>query len=179
MRLPISLLAALALGCGTEPEPAAAPAVVTPQLPQVPFEDASFACCANDRIRRILGEYLDMQHALADDDLALAQAELQALRGVALDAADDDGLSGHSRGLARQVAGQLEPVAEGSLDALREAFIEVSKDVIVLAQANQGGAKLVAVGFCPTTNANWLQADSDIRNPFLGSLDLSSGAFRP
>jgi hypothetical protein len=139
----------------------------------------AFSCCGSDRVRRIVSEYIDLQGALGHDDLALAQAEVHALRGVAMDAAEDPTLSTHSQGLARQVAGLLEPVAAGSLDAIREVFIEVSNMTIVLAQANPGGSKPVAVAYCVRTNANWLQGDAAILNPYLGSLEPSSGSFRP
>jgi len=174
----LPVLLCLCVGCGAEPVPVTVAPVVVPQLPHVPFEDAAIQCCGNERVRRIVAEYLDLQRALADDDLALSQAELQALRGVALAAADDDELSVHSRGMSKQVAGMLEPVADGSLDKLRRAFVDVSAKVIVLTQANQGGSKPVAVAFCPQTNANWLQGEPEILNPFLGSLDPSSGTFR-
>lgn len=176
----VPLLCALVLGCEAPPPTAelADPAAL-PVLPQLPFEQVSFSCCGSDRVRRIVSEYLDLQQALGHDDLALAQAELHALRGVALDAADDPALSAHSQGIARQLAGLVEPVAAGSLDAIRDVFVEVSNKTIVLAQANPGGAKPVAVAYCVRTNANWLQGEPAILNPYLGSLEPSSGSFRP
>jgi hypothetical protein len=173
------LLAALLLGCGPGSSPDVPPDPETLlELPAVPFEEASFPCCGSDRVRLLVVEYLDLQQALGRDDLARAHAELEALHGAALAAAGDDALSGHSRGLARQVAGLLEPVAGGSLDALRDAFSEVSNRVIVLAQANRGGSKPLAVAYCVRSNANWLQAGPDILNPYLGSVAPSSGSFR-
>ncbi len=172
---------ALGLGCGADPAPVSAPTPqepVVPQQPGVPFDEAAVVCCSSERVRRVVAEYLDMQRALARDDLPLVQAELQALRGVSLDAAAATDISSHSRGLAQQVAGLLEPVAGGGLEKIRGEFVEVSNKVIVLVQANQGGSKQVAVAFCPSANANWLQAEPEILNPFLGTLDPSSGSFR-
>ncbi len=173
---------ALALGCdastpSVEPPELPDPADL-PVVPSAPFDEVAFSCCGSDRVRRVVAEYLDLQQALGHDDLALAQAELQALRGVALAAADDEALSGHSRGLAREVAGLVEPVADGSLDTIRDAFVEVSNKTIVLAQANPGGSKQLAVAFCVRTNANWLQGEPTILNPYLGSLEPSSGSLR-
>ncbi len=179
-----SSLAALAvlfgLGCGPseQPQPSQAPAVV-PARPVVLFEDASFFCCGNDRVRRLVSEYVDLQQALAFDDLARAQAEVHAARGVALAAAEDVDLSGHSRGIARQVASLFEPVAQGSLEQIRGVFSQVSNKLVVLAQANPGGAMRIAVATCNKSNANWLQSEAAVQNPYLGALDLSSGAFRP
>ena len=162
-----SSLAALAvlfgLGCGPseQPQPSQAPAVV-PARPVVLFEDASFFCCGNDRVRRLVSEYVDLQQALAFDDLARAQAEVHAARGI-----------------ARQVASLFEPVAQGSLEQIRGVFSQVSNKLVVLAQANPGGAMRIAVATCNKSNANWLQSEAAVQNPYLGALDLSSGAFRP
>ncbi len=175
----LPLIGLLLLGCGAsseEPDLDAPPPVHTPA--SVPFDQAAFRCCDGERVQRLVAEYLDLQRALGHDDLPRAQDELLTLRGVALAAADDPGLSDHSRGLARQVAGLLGPAAGGDLPRLREAFLEVSTKVIVLAQANQGGALDVAVAICPRANANWLQAEPQLLNPFQGSLEPSSGAFR-
>lgn len=183
MNRALLLASILLLGCSAEPEPAPVPAepaqVAAPLPPPVAFGDAAIQCCSGERVRRVVEEYLDLQQALGHDDLALSQAQLQTLRAVALVAAEDVDISAHSRGLSQQVAGLLEPVAEGDLDKLRDAFALVSNKLIVLVQANQGGSKPVAVAFCAKTNANWLQADPELLNPFLGSLDPSSGSFRP
>ena len=153
------------------------PAVVAGP-PPVPFADAAFACCGNDRIRRLVAEYIDLQRALAHDDLALAQAEVHAVRGVALAAVEDKDLSAHSRGLSRQVAFLLEPVAQGSLEQIRVPFAEVSNKLAVLAQANPGGSMQVAVATCSRSNANWLQDSPEVLNPYMGAMGLSSGTFR-
>jgi hypothetical protein len=170
------LIALTLLGCTQQVEQPDPEALL--ELPDVPFEEVAFPCCADDRVRQLVVAYLDLQQALAQDDLAAAHAELQTLRGAALAAAEDGALSAHTRGASRQVAGLLEPVAEGSLDAIRDAYIEVSNKVIVLAQANRGGSKQLAVAFCVRSNANWLQAGPDILNPYLGSVAPSSGSFR-
>jgi hypothetical protein len=177
----LSLLALLLASCGAEPAPppppVAEPAVVGPA--PVAFADAAFVCCGNERIQAVVSEYLDLQAALAQDDQAQSRAALQSLREVALLAADDAGLSGHSRGLARQVAGLIEPLEASSTAELRRGFQEVSQKVIILAQANRGGERQVAVALCTKSNANWLQATAQLANPYLGSLEAGSGVFRP
>ncbi|MBN1336035.1 MAG: DUF3347 domain-containing protein [Deltaproteobacteria bacterium] len=153
------------------PEPAPPPALVT-------FEQAAFPCCSARRAHRILNEYLDLQSALAADDLVRARAEAVAVRGTALAAAKDGSLSSESRTLAQQVANIAEQAKSGDLAQIRARFGDLSEKVIALAQANEGGTDRVAVAFSPKANAAWLQKEATVSNPYLGKADATEGTFR-
>ena len=158
------------------PPPPSGDVAATP--PQKPFNKVAFACCANERAQRIVSEYLDLHQALAEDNVDRARAEVHAVRGVALAATKEAGLSANSRVLAQQVADLLQPALDADIQDIRDVFDGVSNKVITLAQANQGGAKKVAVAFCSQANANWLQDSAVIANPYQGSAAPRCGGFR-
>jgi hypothetical protein len=186
MRPLVPLLCAFFLGCSrTESRPAApAPdrsraSAARSAGPPVKFSQASFPCCANDRVRQVVVAYAGAQEALSRDDLASVRTWLADLARKAAEATEDSTLSGDSRVMTATVAELAGGSEPASLAQVRATFPALSSKVIVLAQANRGGSKAVAVAWCPVTNANWLQAAPELQNPYLGALEASSGVFRP
>ncbi|MFH1466017.1 MAG: hypothetical protein ABIO70_16655 [Pseudomonadota bacterium] len=179
--LVLSLL--LTTACECQPPgapPASGPAALeVPSPPAVPFSAASFPCCAVDSVRVLVVGNDQLAEALAQDDLEVARVELEEVARRAAMAAEDPALSESSRVQAAAIAEQARGRAPERLETLRALFKEISERLIVLVQANRGGSMRVAVAFCPRSNANWLQAGPGIMNPYLGSLEASSGVFRP
>jgi hypothetical protein len=176
--LPLSLLFAVACDCGSANTPAAV-APEAPASPTVPFSAASYPCCASDRVRLLAVGYADLGRTLARDDPEAARVQVEEVARRAAAAAEDPLLSADGRALAARIAARAGGTPPDRLEPMREIFKEISEHLIVLTQSNRGGSMRVAVAFCPRSNANWLQASPEIMNPYLGSLEVSSGVFRP
>jgi len=173
-------LLALALGgCGVGREPDPARADRGAATPGPDFASAAFSCCAHDGVRAAILAYTEVQEALARDDAADALAGLPLLQRQAQAAAGDPALPAGVAALVRALGELAATPARSDLDGLRAAFPALSEKAVVLAQADRGGSKKLAVAFCPQSNAIWLQASPQVQNPYLGALGAGSGAFRP
>lgn len=116
----------------------------------------------------VLESYLKVQTALAADSLPDAQAAAKALvkqstaLGAPLKAATD-------------AAGQVAAAAD--IKAARTAFGALSDSLLALAGDGPAG-KGVRVAYCPMVKKSWLQAGSEIANPYYGSAMLRCGEFK-
>ncbi len=160
------------------PEPAPPPAAVPPPPPELTFDQVAFPCCGVHRANRMVNEYLDLHSALVADDLGRSRAEATAIRGAALAAAKDGSLSAENRALAQQIANLADQFKTGDLTQIRGHFGNLSDKIVTLAKANRGGTQQVAVVFSPKANANWLQKETSVSNPYFGKADATEGSFR-
>lgn len=116
----------------------------------------------------VLESYLKVQTALAGDSLADAQVAAKALvkqatpLGAALKTAAD-------------AAGTVAAAAD--IKAARAAFGTLSDSMLALAGGGTGGAG-VRIAYCPMVKKSWLQAGTEIANPYYGSAMLRCGEFK-
>lgn len=111
--------------------------------------------------------YLHIQVALANDS---TDGVAEAARAIAAEAA----------GMGEQAAAigaAAEALADTTdLQSARDAFGPLSDALIVYARDIGFGELRLA--YCPMVDKEWLQATSEIRNPFYGSMMLTCGEFR-
>ena len=121
--------------------------------------------------------------AAVADGLAAPSLHIQ----VALANASTDGLAEAARPIAAEAVGRGEQaaaigaaataVAEATdLQSARAAFGPLSDALI--AYARQVGFGELRLAYCPMVDKEWVQATSEIRNPFYGSMMLTCGEFR-
>ena len=111
--------------------------------------------------------YLHIQVALANDS---TEGVTDAARAIAAEAA----------GMGEQaatIAATAEALAETTdLQSARDAFGPLS-DALITYGRDVGFGEL-RLAYCPMVDKEWLQATSEIRNPFYGSMMLTCGEFR-
>ncbi len=111
-------------------------------------------------VKSVYGDYLKIQASLANDSLA----------GVAENANDiAKAVQGDAKILPAEV-GTLGKLAKASdLKSARAAFRPLSDSLIKYLADHKAKGAYVQV-YCPMANANWLQTDKNVRNPYLGQL---------
>ena len=109
----------------------------------------------------VFGHYEKISAALVADDL---DAVLEAT-GEAVGRAGKDG--------DERLAGLLEELGHADdLDTAREAFLPLSREVI-LAAAGKDGFYVMS---CPMVeNGKWLQSDDQVKNPYMGQRMVACG----
>ncbi|MBI1320224.1 MAG: efflux RND transporter periplasmic adaptor subunit [Candidatus Hydrogenedens sp.] len=123
--------------------------------------------------------YLGLQEALANDDETGARQRAMQLRD-ALTAANDlpDDWQAHQKALLSSL--DAASVDKASLDEIRDMFLRVSESMVLVArQVGLPSSGSLRIAHCPMANndegADWLQRDSEIRNPYYGSSMLGCG----
>lgn len=136
--------------------PAAPPANVANKLPQP--------------VAAVFDNYARIQTALANDSLQgvaeSAHAMTQAVKGDALNT---------FQATVAEKAGTLAKAAD--LPTAREAFKSLSQSLIEYSSKNPPVAGLYRQVHCPMANADWLQTDSIVNNPYLGKAMARCGEF--
>ena len=111
--------------------------------------------------------YLHIQVALANDS---TDGVAEAARAIAAEAAE----MGEQ---AAAIGTAAEALAEAAdLRSARDAFGPLSDALIAYGRAVGFGELRLA--YCPMVDREWLQATSELRNPFYGSMMLTCGEFR-
>jgi Cu(I)/Ag(I) efflux system membrane fusion protein len=111
--------------------------------------------------------YLHIQVALANDS---TDGVAEAARTIAAEAAE-------MGELAAAIGAAAEALAEATdLWSARDAFGPLSDALI--AYGKDVGFGELRVAYCPMVDKEWVQATSEIRNPFYGSMMLTCGEFR-
>jgi len=98
-----------------------------------------------------------------------------------------DGVAEAARAIAAEAAGMGQPAAAigaaaealaaaTDLQSARDAFGPLSDALI--AYGRDVGFGELRLAYCPMVDKEWLQATSEIRNPFYGSMMLTCGEFR-
>lgn len=136
-----------------------------PALPDVP------PCFAN-MAPAVVARYLDVQDALAGDDLDAARTAARALTGV---------FSAHCAEAIGELVAAAEAVATArDMGAMRESFEPLS-DQLWLAVSAVGwqGDEPLRRYHCPmafdNAGAHWLQQDTTTANPYYGAMMLRCG----
>ena len=111
--------------------------------------------------------YLHIQVALANDS---TEGVSEAARAIAAEAAE-------MGDRAAAIGAAAEALAEtADLWSARDAFGPLSDALI--AYGREGGFGELRLAYCPMVDREWLQATSELRNPFYGSMMLTCGEFR-
>jgi hypothetical protein len=132
-------------------------------------KSAGMACCGDEKMScgtdeqgcSLVKAYLPIASALAADDLAGAQAGAATLAQQA-DAA----------GQKKVYEPALALVHSTDLKGARAAFKRLSAEIAPMAEKGKG----YIVMNCPMANADWVQTDAQVRNPYYGKMMLTCGA---
>jgi len=123
---------------------------------------------APEQASQLVGSYLDMQAALAGDDLDGAKAAAKAMMES----------TGHSGDLSALLHDML---AVESLDALRKPHFETLSNAMIAAAKSDPNAfeQSLTVMHCPMVypdrGADWLQGGEPLQNPYFGAMMLNCG----
>jgi len=122
-------------------------------------------------VKSVYDHYLKIQTELAKDSLKgmdeHANAIANAVRGDKM------------KMLSPDVAKQAETLAKAKdLKAAREAFKPLSTSLIKYLADNKAGEGAYFEGYCPMVKAGWLQAEKDVRNPYMGKAMLACGTLK-
>ena len=135
---------------------------------------ASFAAdekALMEPVKGVLDHYLMIQTELAKDSTkgvdAHANAIAKAIKGDEM------------KMLSADVAKQAEALAKAKdLKAAREAFKPLSASLVKCLADNKAGKGTYHEGYCPMVKANWLQKETDIKNPYMGKAMLTCGTLK-
>lgn len=146
---------------------------------------------APDTFRAALGpvfaDYLQMQSALASDDLGKAKEAFNALHirmhTLPVDALDPVQKAEWTR-LDAEIMEAVHPTAaSGDIEAVREGFATLSKNLIAAAETyGVRTPEPLQVFHCPMARKNqgadWIQSGDKARNPYFGASMAECGAKR-
>jgi len=117
--------------------------------------------------------YLELQTALADDDLPSAQNATKALLAAA------------AQGPAfAELTGPAEAIADaGDIKTAQASFLTVSNEMIALVdQVGTSSGHALYVAHCPMAfrgqGGSWLQSDQKVANPYYGSMMFRCGSIK-
>ncbi|MEX0744174.1 MAG: DUF3347 domain-containing protein [Phycisphaeraceae bacterium] len=133
---------------------------------------------AQTALDQIVANYLSVQQQLAADDMEGVQAQLDELHDAAhaLMHVDDPAIVAKARAVA-------EPVHEepADLDQARELFKPLSTaviDLVALASPSDDVTPTLYQAHCPMAEADWLQAEEQLVNPYMGERMLRCGEIK-
>ncbi len=121
-------------------------------------------------VKSIYGHYLKIQTALAKDSLKNVDTEA----GAIAKAVEGDRM----KMLPAEVVKQATVLSEAKdLKTARAAFKPLSDSLIKYLADHKAKGAYVEV-YCPMAKAGWLQADKNVRNPYMGSGMLTCGVVK-
>ncbi|HEV2328147.1 MAG TPA: DUF3347 domain-containing protein [Verrucomicrobiae bacterium] len=110
-------------------------------------------------VRSVYDNYLKIQAALAGDSTQDIAKDAGAIVKL---------VNGDAKVLPPEVAAEARDLAKATdLSSARAAFKPLSNSLIQFL-ADHNATNVYVHVFCPMANADWLQADRDIKNPYLG-----------
>ena len=122
-------------------------------------------------VKSVLDHYLMIQTELAKDSVKSLDEHANA---IAKSVKGDE-----MKMLSSDVATQAETLAKAKdLKAAREAFKPLSTSLIKYLADNKAGKGKYHEAYCPMVKASWLQAEKDIKNPYMGKSMLTCGVLK-
>ena len=120
--------------------------------------------------RFVLEHYEGIQRALAADSMTgIPESARTIAKAIRSDAGNT---------LPQTVAEEAEKLADAKdLKAARRAFKPLSASLIAWLEENQVESSGYQEAYCPMADANWLQREEKINNPYLGKKMLNCGEF--
>jgi hypothetical protein len=143
---------------------AALSAAVPAFASDAPKASSCEACCGETECASVVAAYDKVSAALADDDLAAAQAAAATL-ACCLKCEDQPELAAKVDAFAKA----------GSLADARTAFKAISAAFVPLAE--KAGADCFIMT-CPMAGADWVQTSATVANPYYGSEMLRCGSIK-
>jgi Cu(I)/Ag(I) efflux system membrane fusion protein len=146
-------------------------AVIAAPLASFAAEDKKMDDPLMEPVKSVYDNYLAIQKELAKDSLKgvdeHAAAIAKAVKG-------DD-----MKMLSPDVAKQAETLAAArDVKQAREAFKPLSASLVKYLADHKAGKGVYHEAFCPMANANWLQTEKEIRNPYMGKAMPGCGEFK-
>lgn len=140
-----------------------------------PVEPGELDADAQAALDQIMASYLTVQQRLAEDEMEGVQAQLDELHDAAhvLGRSEVPGVREKARAVAEPVHHEPE-----DLDDARELFKVLSAAVIDLTglvSPSDAVAPALYRAHCPMAEADWLQTDEEIVNPYMGQDMLRCG----
>jgi hypothetical protein len=120
-------------------------------------------------VKSVYDDYLKIQASLANDSMGSVAENAEAIaKAVHADA----------NVLPKEIASEAEVVAKASdLTAARTAFKPLSSSLVQYLADHNAKDAYVQV-YCSMANANWLQADKNVKNPYLGQAMSGCGEIK-
>ena len=110
-------------------------------------------------VKSVYDHYLKIQASLANDSLAGVTENADAITKA---------VQGDAKTLPAEVGTQAKALAQAKdLPTARAAFKPLSDALIKYLADNKAKDAYVQV-YCPMAKASWLQADKNVKNPYLG-----------
>lgn len=126
-------------------------------------------------ITKLYQNYLNIKTALvADQSDAASKAADTFIKSASM--IDYKVLSEGNLDLLRKDASKI--ADSRSIETQREAFNNLSNNMISLTKSFKLADKSVFVQYCPMAKASWLSSEQEIRNPYYGKSMLTCGSVK-
>ena len=126
-------------------------------------------------VSKVYQNYLTLKNALVTDNSDEASKAANAfIKSASM--IDYKVLSEGNLDILRKDASKI--ADSRSIEAQRESFNSLSKNVIALTQKFKLADQSVFIQYCPMAKASWLSAEKNIKNPYYGSSMLTCGSVK-
>ncbi|MDQ1803729.1 DUF3347 domain-containing protein [Chryseobacterium sp. CKR4-1] len=130
---------------------------------------------SNPQVSKLYQDYIFIKTALTTDDAdKTSKAAAEFVKTAA--AIDPKVISSTHLSALKKNAGTISGTK--SIDTQREAFLNLSKDMIALTKQFKLSGKPVFVMYCPMADGSWLSNEKQVVNPYYGSKMLSCGSVK-
>lgn len=149
------------------------------------MSDETEMAVGDDQLKMVFDHYFELKNALVATDATNAAKQANMLE-TALSKVQMNKLTDKSHQVwmktMKPLAQDAKTIAAGKdIKKQRQAFINLSTNMIELMKSSEVDAP-VYVQFCPMANngegAKWLSRESDVKNPYYGSMMLTCGSVK-
>lgn len=136
-----------------------------------------------EQLREVLNIYLDLKAALVESNPDRSRSVAKRLYGE-VQGVSAESFSGEAAEFLERRQQQLENAVDrfgssGDLQEQREAFVDLSEEMVKITAAFGLREEIVYVDYCPMANSDrgafWLSEIEEIRNPYYGEAMLTCG----
>ncbi|MFD1315707.1 efflux RND transporter periplasmic adaptor subunit [Namhaeicola litoreus] len=136
-----------------------------------------------ERLSIVFNSYFDLKDALVNDDSALALQNTQkmatSLKSIDHSLINEDNHENWTKTSKELSESLLRLSKQKDLESIRQEFIIVSNQMILMAKNFDASDRPMFIQHCPMANtskgADWLSLNEVIKNPYFGSSMLSCG----